>query len=86
MAASSLERTLVELAGGTGVDYVTNADRIEGSVNVDTPKERAALEADAALVAKLDELSPEPKSERKPRGRWTHDSPQRFIPDEEGVA
>jgi uncharacterized protein len=58
VAASNLERTLVELAGGTASEYVDNSDRIEGSVNLETPKERAAREADAALVAKLDELSP----------------------------
>ncbi len=33
-AAANLEQTLVELSGGVGVQYVDNADRVEGSVNV----------------------------------------------------
>jgi HK97 family phage prohead protease len=41
VAGDSLERSLVELAGGVRVDYVENADRVEGSVNVDTPKSTA---------------------------------------------
>jgi hypothetical protein len=37
VAGDNLERSLIELAGGTGGE-VTNQDRVEGSVNVDTPK------------------------------------------------
>jgi HK97 family phage prohead protease len=34
IAAANLERTLAELAGGVGVPYVENEDRVEGSVGV----------------------------------------------------
>jgi HK97 family phage prohead protease len=34
VAGDGLERTLAELAGGVGVAYVENSDRVEGSVNV----------------------------------------------------
>jgi HK97 family phage prohead protease len=63
VAASNLERTLIELAGGVAVEYADNSDRVEGSVNVTTGVTDG-------------------RDRYQPKGRWTHDVPQRFIPKE----
>jgi HK97 family phage prohead protease len=54
VAASGLERALVELAGGVNIEYVTNEDRIGGSLEVTegvvSERDRYAPKSSAPLV------------------------------------
>jgi hypothetical protein len=56
IAASNLERDLIELAGGVRVEYVDNADRVEGSVGVtdNVVPERDRHEPKAVIDGRVD--------------------------------
>jgi HK97 family phage prohead protease len=56
VAGDSLERTLAELAGGMGVPYVENSDRVEGSVGVtdNVVSDRDRYEPKAVIDGRVD--------------------------------